>query len=512
MRRRGIAAALLVVWLGALALLAKRELLRPAGERLAEAVLTLPPGAAYFSVELDGTQIGYASTTIDTLADTLRVLEVVVLEMPVLGDLQRTEARTEIELSRTLQLRHFAAALRAEGARFEAEGRVSGDTLLDLELIGDGTRERRQIPLTEPIVLPQLVPMRVAFGGTLEVGRVFTVRVFDPTTLAGRDVAIEVAAESTLIVPQDTSVFDSTAGRWVPVVFDTVRSWRLRDASGRMPFDTWIDDDGQLLAARSAAGFRLVRSAYEVVYENFRMRDTMAVRPPGPDLVRQTAIASNVTLQADTARRLAVRLTGQPLGGLDLDGGRQRLLGDTVIVTRELEGLRAPYRLPDAGAEFKRFQEPEPLIQSDDPVLQAQARQIIENTRRPERAAQRLTEWVYQNLRKEVTVGVPSAADVYARRAGDCNEHTVLFTALARAVGLPTRTAAGLVYLDGTFYYHAWPEVWLGEWVAVDPTFGQYPADAAHIRLIVGGLARQLELVRLVGRLAVDVLPGAAAS
>lgn len=507
MRRRGIAAALVLVWILALGLLAKRELLRPAGERLAEAVLTLPPGAIYFAVELNGTQIGYASTTIDTLPDTLRVSERVVLEMPVLGTLQRTEARTDIELSRTLALRGFRAAVRAEGARFEVTGRVIGDSVLELALVGDQSRETQRVPLDEPIVLPQLIPMRVAFGGRLEVGRTYTVRVFDPVLLASRDAAIEVAAESTLIVPQDTSVFDSTAGRWIPVVFDTVQAWRLRDASGRVPFDTWIDDDGQLLAAQSAAGFRLVRSAYEVVYENFRMRDTLAAMATGADLVRGTAIASNVRLAADSLRMLTVRLTGQPLDGLDLDGGRQRLAGDTVTITREApSALRGTYRLPDAGRERRSFQQPEPLIQSDDPVLQAQARQIIENTRRPERAAERLTRWVYENLRKEVTVGVPSAADVYARRAGDCNEHTVLFTAFARAVGLPTRTAAGLVYLDGTFYYHAWPEVWLDGWVAVDPTFGQFPADAAHLRLTTGGLARQLELVRLIGRLGVEVV------
>lgn len=507
MRRRGIAAALVVTWLVALALLAKRELLQPAGERLAEAVLTLPPGAIYFAVELNGTQIGYASTTIDTLLDTLRVTELVVLEMPVRGTLQRTEARTDIELSRTLVLRGFTAALRGEGVRFQATGRVIGDSVLDLVLTGDASRETRRVPLDEPIVLPQLIPMRVAFGGRLEVGRVFTVRVFDPLSLAARDAAIEVAAESTLIVPQDTSVFDSTARRWVPAAYDTVRAWRLRDASGRVPFDTWIDDDGQLLAAQSAAGFRLVRSAYEVVYENFRMRDTLAAAPPDADLVRSTAIASSVPLGTGTLGTLALRLTGQPLDGLDLDGGRQRLAGDTVFIVREAPAaLRPRYRLPDAGAALRPFQAAEPLIQSDDPVLQAQARQIIDNTRRPERAAERLTRWVYENLRKEITVGVPSALDVYARRAGDCNEHTVLFTALARAVGLPTRTAAGLVYLDGTFYYHAWPEVWLDGWVAVDPTFGQFPADAAHLRLAAGGLARQLELVRLIGRLEVEVV------
>jgi hypothetical protein len=73
-------------------------------------------------------------------------------------------------------------------------------------------------------------------------------------------------------------------------------------------------------------------------------------------------------------------------------------------------------------------------------------------------------------------------------------------------VGLPARTAAGLVYLDGSFYYHAWPEVYLGRWVAVDPTLGQVPADAAHVRFTVGGLARQIELIRLIGQLSIDVL------
>ena len=94
---------------------------------------------------------------------------------------------------------------------------------------------------------------------------------------------------------------------------------------------------------------------------------------------------------------------------------------------------------------------------------------------------------------------------VLARRRGDCNEHTLLYVALARAVGLPARSAAGLLLVDGRFYYHAWAEVYLGDWVAVDPTFGQIPADAARVRFSIGGLARQVELTRLIGRLKLEV-------
>lgn len=183
------------------------------------------------------------------------------------------------------------------------------------------------------------------------------------------------------------------------------------------------------------------------------------------------------------------------------------MAGDTLIVTQEGPSqLNASYRLEATQADLRQYVTPEPLVQSDDIRIQAQARQIVGRTRDPLRAARLLTEWVYEQLDKEITLGIPSAVAVLETRRGDCNEHTVLFVALARAIGLPARTAAGLVYAGGRFYYHAWPEVYLGDWVATDPTFGQFPADASHLRFTIGGLARQTELIRLIGQLSLDVV------
>ena len=53
----------------------------------------------------------------------------------------------------------------------------------------------------------------------------------------------------------------------------------------------------------------------------------------------------------------------------------------------------------------------------------------------------------------------------------------------------------GLLYIDGKFYYHAWAEVLLKDWVSVDPMLGQIPADAAHVRLMQG-LTLRTDLVR----------------
>jgi transglutaminase-like putative cysteine protease len=363
------------------------------------------------------------------------------------------------------------------------------------------------VSLPEPIVLPAVVPLHLAFGGDLEVGQVYSLAMFDPMLLETRQVGVTVTAESSLVVV-DSAAPNQDSTMWVAARWDTIHAWRVTQTVGGLELDAWIDDMGQVVRATTPVGFTMERTAFEIAYENYR---TAGGVQPGAldssDIIHRTAIAANVPLKTESLDELRVRLHGVDLAGFDLSGGRQTLTGDTLVIRRESpESLKPGYRLPAFGAEVREYLRSEPLVQSTDPRIQAQARQIVGRTRNPARAAELINRWVYEALDKQVTVSVPSAVDVLETRRGDCNEHTVLYAALARAVGLPARTAAGLVYLDGRFYYHAWPEVYLGRWVAVDPTFGQYPADAAHLRFTIGGLARQVELIRLIGQLQLEVV------
>ena len=115
---------------------------------------------------------------------------------------------------------------------------------------------------------------------------------------------------------------------------------------------------------------------------------------------------------------------------------------------------------------------------------------------------------MYDALEKRPVASIPNAVQVLEMRAGDCNEHAVLFAALARASGLPARVVAGVVYADGAFLYHAWDEVWLGSgWMSVDPTFDQMPADATHVKLVEGGPEAHAALLAVIGKLAIDIIP-----
>jgi transglutaminase superfamily protein len=511
MTRRAWAVAIFGAWALSLGWLVKREYFRSTGAKLAEAALSVPPGAQFYRLDVGGQQVGFASSTIDTLTDSIRVEDVLVLDVPSLGKLHRTTARSTAIVNPTLRLRRVDASFDGDGGQFVAQGEVINDTLLRITLVSGGDTQTSRVRLARPVVLPSLLPLRLAFGGELKPGNTYAVRQFDPQLLAERDVQVRVAAETTLVVA-DSADYDSTAMAWVAVRYDTVRAFRIEETSGGLTFTAWIDAQGRVVRVQTPMGFSMERSAFEIAYENFRRRDTARVArgsaaPPAGGIVAATALAARVPLDAATPEVLRVRLGGVTLGGLDLAGGRQAIAGDTLVVRRESGAdLDAHYLLPAGDPSLARFLEAEPLIQSYNPRIGAQARQIVGRERNARAIAERLTHWVAEHIRKDATVAYPSAVQVLEQRAGDCNEHTVLFVALARTAGLPARTVAGVVYAEGRFYYHAWAEVYLGTWVAVDPTFDQFPADAAHLRLSIGGLARQVELTRLIGKLTLEVL------
>jgi len=495
-RRRWVI-AILAAWVLSLGWLVKREVFRPTGARLAAAALAVPPGALFYRLAVGGQQVGYSSTTIDTLASSLRVENVFVLDVPAMGALHRTSARSIATLSRALRLETVETTFDGDLGQFAAHGRVIGDTVLLVAIVAAGDSQTTRIPLQGPITLPTLLPLRLAFGGELRSGHAYTARLFDPLLLTGRDVTARVAAESTLVV-SDSADLDSTTMAWVPQHFDTVRAFRIdHDALG-VPMSSWIDAQGGLVFA-TTDGFAMERAAFEIVYQNFKKRDTVRIArssaAPAPgEIVPLTALVAGVRSDPEPRERLRLRKNGR----------------DTVEIVQAaaLEAHAAPYRLPSRDTALARWLAPEPLIQSHDPRIAAQARRVIERERAPARVAELLTHWVHRTLRRAIPPpgSVPSAVKVLETARGDCNDATTLFVALARSTGLPARTVGGLIYLNGRFYYHAWAEVYLNDWIAVDPTFDQFPADAAHVPIATGGLARQIELVPLVGRLKLEVL------
>ncbi|HKJ93729.1 MAG TPA: transglutaminase-like domain-containing protein [Longimicrobiales bacterium] len=507
-RKRVIGAAVLAVWVVVLGVHVRRQYFKPESAMLALGAGTLAPGTYFYVVRMNDAAMGLASSRLDTVPDGFLSEEVLTLDVPAMDTVHQAVVRTEVRLGSALQLRSFRFSLDSEIGRYRVEGTAAGDSLLDLSVTTGGRTQRSMVPLGGA-VLPGALPLRLAASGRMRVGQSYGARMFDPSTLAGRDTQVRVTARDTLIVP-DSAVQEPATGRWRAAGWDTVPAWRVEESYGGVSVTSWLDQDGRIVKATSPLGFTLDRTTYELANQAWRGARGQASLASGyGTVIESTAIASNVDLSDARDRdTLAVRLSNVDLSGFDLAGGRQHLRGDTLVVRAErASALSADYRLPyRGGGEAADALGATPLIQSTDPRIEASAKKAVGGTTDPVLAARRLNDWVYHRLRKRITLSVPNATQVLEGGEGDCNEHTVLYVALARAVGLPARTAVGLVYIRGRFYYHAWPEVWLGRWIAVDPTLGQFPADASHLRFINGGLARQVELIRLIGRLRLEVL------
>jgi transglutaminase-like putative cysteine protease len=260
---------------------------------------------------------------------------------------------------------------------------------------------------------------------------------------------------------------------------------------------SWVTEQGETLKEESALGYVLLRETGPEALK----RDK---RGPAIDVISLTMIPSDTIKNSSRVRHLKVRLRDARLNGFLLQNDRQSLSGDVLDIA--VQDPTASFTLPYTGTDLHEYLLPSALIQSDDQKIKSTAARILAGERDSRKAARMLNEWVYNALEKKPVVSIPSALEILEQRVGDCNEHTTLFTALARASGIPTRMAGGIVYMNNGFYYHAWPEVWLGQWTAIDPTFNQFPADATHIRFVAGNLDQQTQIMRLVGKLKVDVL------
>ena len=98
---------------------------------------------------------------------------------------------------------------------------------------------------------------------------------------------------------------------------------------------------------------------------------------------------------------------------------------------------------------------------------------------------------------------------------GDCSEHAVLLAALARACGIPSRVAIGLVYVEGAggFGYHMWTEMYLsGTWVPFDAVSGRGGTSAAYLKLAdssldgPGAYSSFLPVAQVVGQLKIGLI------
>jgi hypothetical protein len=397
----------------------------------------------------------------------------------MLGTPQKLRTTLVAEVDRDDALRRFDFHLVSQATSFAARGEVDGDRL-HVRFGALGAEQKVDLPLTEPIRLPSALRPRLARRGA-KPGERFTAPAFNPMTMKSEPLTVVVVGRETIPGPDGL-----------------VDALRVREEHQGLVAEAWLAPDGSALREEASLGFTLVREPAEVAL-------TGADAAAPVDLV----VASRIRVHGEIEdprhlRRLTLRVSGDASSLIPTDPPRQTMAGDRLVIAREEMPVPAAPGLPPPGsdsADVAALLVPTPFIESDDPAVRRTAEAIVGSEQDGRIAARRLLEWIGKNMKQEPSLTVPSAREVLASLRGDCNEHAVLFAALARAAGIPARVVAGAVYGDDGFYYHAWNELWLGGWVSADAVFGQMPADATHVKLLEGGPERHLALAEMIGKL-----------
>ncbi len=326
-------------------------------------------------------------------------------------------------------------------------------------------------------------------------------KVFSPETLTLLD------SETTVVGQEPVAI----GGQSVP-------AYKVLSKSTLASSTLWMTETGELLRLDGVMGIQVRREPKE-----------QALAAPGRKLDLATAVGITPTgeelKQPRALRRAEYEITGltRPLPLRDNNvqtavhepdarGGPFALRARILIATAPLsDGPTVPLIKPGQSAPpaLQPYLKATTYVPADDPQFRKLARTVVGGETDAARAAARIAAWVHKTMTPDPGIAaLRPAQDILKTPRGVCRDYTTLFTAVARAAGLPTKQCVGVAYAGGRFVYHAWPEVWVGgdTWVALEPTWGAPFADATHIKLAEGEITDVFTLAQDMGSYQIKVL------
>jgi len=466
-----------------------REFVLPASLTQVFAERTLRPQNVWMGIFINGDrQVGFVNSR---SAPEFRNSELgfsygvtTQLNIPLFGRGTDFRLLGKAWLSKTDGLRDFEFSLSSGDFDMKVKGEVKDGKLTSTLLTGG-----EEIPFTFPISENLLLGGDMGFAAMemprLEPGQVAYVETFDPTTMSIGKAKLECTGKETLLVMgADTECFV------------------MEMSIGGMKSKAWVTAEDEVVQASTPFGFTMRKISPDEAFSQLKDNEDSA------DFMKTMAVIPNTPISRDLSM-LKLKFSGISEENYPLVNSAQTRDGDIYTIRK----LEAPQQLDDPFTGLEDAEKNEALsgdafVQVGHEKILAKAKEIVGEEKDVWKQSILLYNWLYGNIEKTMVISLPSALDVLEHMKGDCNEHTILYAALARSVGIPTRIAIGLVWseeLNG-FGYHAWPEVYYGQWRALDPTLGQEETDPTHITLLYGSLEKWAQLIPYIGQVKVEIL------
>ncbi len=423
----------------------------------------------WFSLLIRGNKIGYTRLEYTTGRLQNKVKELTGMTINMLGSTKKLNLMTESTTDKRWNLKTVNFELKTPDQISKGNALVKKDSLIVFFSAGTGSQKRKAFFRGSlPVFLSSYIYILLDEGKKVP-GKFY---VFDPSTIdlaKGRITKTQASRNS--------SVYKYEYGGYSSEISISKNSGI--DDKGPMGLET-VETDKKTAVANAKEAFDLL--------------GFFAIRPQKP-----------LNTNSKHIRLLLSNINKN----LDLSCAAQKVLKRTA--NSAVVRIDIPDSIPKVAdeppARVSIYLKPTPFMQVDNEKIKNLAMSITKDKETSFDKTKAILDFVYDYLEKSPTVSVPSALDVLNMKKGDCNEHSILFGALARAAGIPTKIVVGLIYQAGAYYYHAWDAVYIaGHWYFVDPIFHQFPASGAHLMLKEGGIDKQGEIIDVVGKLKIKIL------
>ena len=448
----------------------------------------------WYSVLFSNQKIGFTHQKIEEGKDGYRVTSRAVIRLTVAGEVSDLSYYQTFHLDKDRRVLGFTVVQKVAGQRQKTIGEVLGGKIV-MTVIGAGGSQK--IVKDAPHDLAFVETLSFSMAGSLYVGMKKTLPVFIASIRSVEPFSIEVTGKERMEVkgkPEDVFKITASLHGLTTQSRVTKEGLMVEEKEGMMGITTSVTTEKEAIAF-SGGGVPVASLI------------TFSLIKPDKPIPNQTKLKKITLIVSglDTPRAIP-RDERQSVGRPEWSKSAEGVRVMSLPVTIEKQTPNIGLSIVKARKGMGKYLRPTPEVQSDNREIKRAARKIVGGEASAYLAARKINRWVHENLEKKLIDSI-TALDVLHEKKGECNAHTNLFAALARASGIPTKITAGVVHspTEKGFLYHAWPEVYVGQWVALDPTLGQDVADVTHIKLIEGGLEESLKLVRFIGRIGIKV-------
>ena len=431
----------------------------------------------------NGEKIGFTRQQFIPDQERFRISSEAALRLRFLMMDKQFAAMTHDWVDADLQIKRFEYVYKIDKSRRLIKGEVH-DNQLALEVSSQDHTDKKVMNFEGELVPMNAIYLYPVLHG-LQVGKVYNYQIFDGESLAIHPV------EQTIVAYQSSELFDEKA-------------FKLETEVLGLTTTTWLDASGLPQFELSLRGILISALEPEDYAKEYLTQATLA---KSEHLLTYSMIAvENEIENPRSLMSMHVRLSGIPEAFELINTSMQQCDKENSAwvcqiqsddnATDKIQTLPASTTVRDTLPSF--------TVNSTNKEIIKLASDITATSADRKDQVLRILDWMDENIAKEV-VDSFNSLDVLTQREAECQGHSLLYAALARSLGIPTRLLNGVVYAEdyNAFLYHTWVESYINNrWQAIDPTFGQRHADATHIALIEGeDIAKLTALLPLIGKL-----------